>query len=99
MGDRTPPKPKRPRRIPPSRSVRQLRLAPLRPRICRGPLAPRGGPTLERLPDVWSLIPASRRDEVALQLQPGERPLACFEPDLEAKLRYAPGLVLLPDRR
>ncbi len=37
--------------------------------------------------EVWAGVPADRRDETASQLQPGETLLACFEPDLDQRLR------------
>jgi ATP-binding cassette subfamily B protein len=44
------------------------------------------------LPDRW-------RADAESRLQPGERLLAALEPDLDAHLRFADGLVLLTDRR
>lgn len=49
--------------------------------------------------DVWTTVPADRRDETAKQLHAGETLLAVFEPDLDRQLRYAAGLVVLTDRR
>ena len=49
--------------------------------------------------DVWTTLPADRRDETARQLHAGETLLAVFEPDLDHQLRYADGLVVLTDRR
>ncbi len=54
---------------------------------------------MDALSDVWNSIPENRRDEVSRRLEPDERVLAAFEPDLETSLRYARGLVLLTDRR
>jgi ATP-binding cassette subfamily B protein len=48
---------------------------------------------------LWATLPADRRPEIAAQLQDGETPLAHFEPDLDARLHYAVGLVVLTDRR
>jgi ATP-binding cassette subfamily B protein len=44
------------------------------------------------LPDRW-------RADAESRLQPGERPLAVLEPDLDAHLHFADGVVLLTDRR
>ncbi|HWG47673.1 MAG TPA: ABC transporter ATP-binding protein [Gemmataceae bacterium] len=49
--------------------------------------------------EVWAVVPADRREETADQLQPGETLLASFEPDLDHRLSYAPGLIVLTDRR
>ena len=49
--------------------------------------------------DVWTTVPADRRDETAGHLQAGETLLAVFEPDLDRQLRYGAGLVILTDRR
>src|SRR5262249_12248661 len=49
--------------------------------------------------ELWAVLPADRRPEIAAQLQDGETPLAHFEPDLDARLHYAAGLVVLTDRR
>jgi ATP-binding cassette subfamily B protein len=49
--------------------------------------------------DGWAALPPERRGEVERQLQPGETLLAWFEPDLDRKLFYTFGLVLLTDRR
>jgi ATP-binding cassette subfamily B protein len=49
--------------------------------------------------ELWATLPADRRPELAAQLQDGETPLAHFEPDLDARLHYAAGLVVLTDRR
>jgi ATP-binding cassette subfamily B protein len=47
----------------------------------------------------WGLFPPSWREETVEQLQAGEALLAWFEPDLDDRLRYAQGLVVLTDRR
>ena len=44
------------------------------------------------LPDRW-------RADAESRLQPGERLLAALEPDLDAQLRFADGIVLLTERR
>ena len=48
--------------------------------------------------DAWRSLPESRRAEVAAQLEPGEAVLAWFEPDLDTRLHYTTGLVVLTDR-
>src|SRR5512138_2839541 len=52
------------------------------------PPAPRG----VVLPDPW-------QEELRLRLEAGEQPLAWLDLDLDARLQYAPGLVVLTDRR
>jgi ATP-binding cassette subfamily B protein len=47
----------------------------------------------------WGTLPAQWRDETASQLEAGETLLAWFEPDLDDRLHYARGLVVLTDRR
>ncbi|HEY7328901.1 MAG TPA: ABC transporter ATP-binding protein [Gemmataceae bacterium] len=47
----------------------------------------------------WDALPAPWRDEAAVQLEPGETLLAWFDPDLDDRLYYARGLVVLTDRR
>ncbi len=49
--------------------------------------------------EVWEGLPADRRNEVSRQLEAGETLLAWFEPDLDRRLRYVRGLVVLTDRR
>jgi ATP-binding cassette subfamily B protein len=49
--------------------------------------------------DVANTFPESWRPTVEAALQPGERLLAWFEPDLDERLFYASGLVVLTDRR
>ena len=49
--------------------------------------------------EVWTTLPANQRDETARQLEAGETLLACFEPDLDQRLCYATGLIVLTDRR
>src|SRR5215470_17735026 len=44
-------------------------------------------------------LPPEWQAAVAKRLEPGEEPLAWFEPDLDDALRYARGLVVLTDRR
>jgi ATP-binding cassette subfamily B protein len=48
---------------------------------------------------VWEQVPPAWREKVEGQLAEGERLLACFETDLDARLSFAPGLVVLTDRR
>ncbi|MGH7223541.1 MAG: ABC transporter ATP-binding protein, partial [Gemmataceae bacterium] len=47
----------------------------------------------------WDLLPPKWRDEATSQLEAGETLLACFEPDLDERLHFARGLVVLTDRR
>ncbi len=47
----------------------------------------------------WGLIPEAHRRRIAAILEPGEKPIATFEPDLDRQLCYASGLVALTDRR
>jgi ATP-binding cassette subfamily B protein len=47
----------------------------------------------------WETLPTPWSDETAVQLQEGETMIAWFEPDLDDRLHYARGLVLLSDRR
>ncbi|HEX4415802.1 MAG TPA: ABC transporter ATP-binding protein [Lacipirellulaceae bacterium] len=46
-----------------------------------------------------STLPPLWRQQVESQLTAGEHPIAHFEPDLDAKLHYSQGLVVLTDRR
>jgi len=54
---------------------------------------------LDGIADVWQSFPETRRREAEAQLQAGEALRAWFEPDLDERLFYASGLVLLTDRR
>jgi ATP-binding cassette subfamily B protein len=54
---------------------------------------------LEKTTDAWATLPPERHRTVTGQLEPGETLLAWFEPDLDRRLHYARGLVLLTDRR
>jgi ATP-binding cassette subfamily B protein len=49
--------------------------------------------------DPWKTLPVGRNREVEAQLEPGENLLAWFAPDLDERLFFAQGLVLLTDRR
>jgi ATP-binding cassette subfamily B protein len=49
--------------------------------------------------DTLQTLPAAWRREVEGRLEPGEAVVAAFEPDLDARLHYVGGLVLLTDRR
>jgi ATP-binding cassette subfamily B protein len=49
--------------------------------------------------DAWQTLPAARRRSVEEQFESGETLLASFEPDLDQRLCYAQGLVVLTDRR
>ena len=51
------------------------------------------------IPDAWQNLPAQLRLAVEGELRPGESMLAWFEPDLDAELRFAQGLVVLTERR
>ena len=44
-------------------------------------------------------LPNERQGEVIALLEPGERLLAWFAPDLDAQLNFTEGLVVLTDRR
>jgi ATP-binding cassette subfamily B protein len=47
----------------------------------------------------WDKLPPQWGDEIAVHLEAGETLLAWFEPDLDDRLHYARGLVLVSDRR
>jgi len=49
--------------------------------------------------DAWEQVSADLRHVVESQLAQGESPLAWLEADLDARLHYARGLVVLTDRR
>lgn len=49
--------------------------------------------------ETWTDCPSWVVSLVGEKLEPDETPLAWFEPDLTARLRYAPGLVALTTRR
>jgi ATP-binding cassette subfamily B protein len=49
--------------------------------------------------DAWETIPDDLRGTVEAQLTAGEKPLVWLEPDLDGRLHYARGLVVLTDRR
>ena len=49
--------------------------------------------------DAVNQLPKQWQREVRSQLEPGEALLAWFEPDLDTRLHYARGLVLVTDRR
>ncbi len=51
------------------------------------------------LPDSWQDLPAKWRAGAEAQLAADETPLAWLEPDLDARLNYADGLLVLTDRR
>src|SRR5207253_6963089 len=59
----------------------------------------RSGPPLAGTLDEWSAVPEPWRGEVAARLEAGESVLAWFAPDLDTRLHYAEGLVVLTDRR
>src|SRR5436305_6447092 len=65
---------------------------------CGHESSPGGGQPLEITTDGAALPPA-RESQGRGQLAPGESVLAWFEPDLDHRLHYAPGLVVLTDRR
>jgi ATP-binding cassette subfamily B protein len=54
---------------------------------------------LEATTDAWGTLPEARRGEVGAELAPGESVLAWLEPDLDVRLHYRAGLVVLTDRR
>jgi ATP-binding cassette subfamily B protein len=54
---------------------------------------------LDATTDPWTTLPPDRREAAAGRLEAGETLLAWFEPDLDRRLCYARGLVLLTDRR
>jgi ATP-binding cassette subfamily B protein len=54
---------------------------------------------LDKPPEVRSLLPDDWRREAEAHLEPGEPLLAWFEPDLDERLAYGRGLVLLTERR
>jgi ATP-binding cassette subfamily B protein len=49
--------------------------------------------------DPWSTVPAARRREIEDRLEAGETLLGWFQPDLDDRLFYAQGLIVLTDRR
>lgn len=49
--------------------------------------------------DSWDALPESLRRAAEAQLASGEEPVACFQPDLNKKLDFEPGVVLLTDCR
>jgi ATP-binding cassette subfamily B protein len=51
------------------------------------------------LPDAWQKLPEALRHRAEAELRPGEQMLAWLEPDLDTKLNFARGLVLLTDQR
>ncbi|HUY32224.1 MAG TPA: ABC transporter ATP-binding protein [Pirellulales bacterium] len=54
---------------------------------------------MDDLPDLRGRLPESWRASVGAQLAPGEALQAWFEPDLDTRLRFDKGLVILTDRR
>src|SRR5262245_11700910 len=61
--------------------------------------ATEGEGPLSATTDAWESLSAGWRRRVEGRLEPGEVLLAGFEPDLDRRLHFAPGLVLLTDRR
>ena len=55
--------------------------------------------TTPRIPDDWSEFPAGLRAAAESQLQADEQPLAWFSPDLNARLRFVSGIVVLTRER
>ncbi|HEY3439473.1 MAG TPA: ABC transporter ATP-binding protein [Paludibaculum sp.] len=49
--------------------------------------------------DTWAACPDWVRSLLAETLEAGETPVTWFEPDLDSRLRYAPAVVVLSDRR
>jgi ATP-binding cassette subfamily B protein len=54
---------------------------------------------LSETTDVWEKLPPKWHNAVKAQLQPEETLVAWFDPDLDQRLFYAAGLVVLTDRR
>jgi ATP-binding cassette subfamily B protein len=54
---------------------------------------------LNNTTDPWKSFPQGRQRDLQAQLGPGEKLLAWFEPDLDQRLQYSTGLVVLTDRR
>src|SRR3954454_10196902 len=61
-------------------------------------MSPRRSSSLKVSQDSWETLPR-HHDDLRQQLQPGELLLAWFEPDLDHRLHYVTGLVVLTDRR
>ena len=49
--------------------------------------------------DTWDALPVQLRKTVEAQLAGDEKPLVWLEPDLDGRLHFASGLVVLTDRR
>src|SRR5207244_2577629 len=58
-----------------------------------------GGSSLSETTQNGKALPAKWQHDAQSRLEPGETVLATFEPDLDQRLFFAPGLVLLTDRR
>jgi ATP-binding cassette subfamily B protein len=54
---------------------------------------------LNRTSDAWTSLPPTHREPLAARLEGDEKVLAWFGPDLDQRLCYVPGLVVLTDRR
>jgi ATP-binding cassette subfamily B protein len=54
---------------------------------------------VERPPEVPEPLPEPWRERITAALEAGERVLGWFEPDLDERLRFSAGLVVLTDRR
>jgi ATP-binding cassette subfamily B protein len=68
----------------------------------KSPYSPASGEKGENLNgtnEKWDALPAPWREKASAQLEAGETLLAWFDPDLDERLHYARGLVLLTDRR
>ena len=50
-------------------------------------------------PEGWQNLPATLRAEIEVRFERGETVLGWFEPDLDTRLHYVQGLVVLTDRR
>src|SRR5947209_19669266 len=58
-----------------------------------------GGSSLSETTQNGKALPAKWQHDAQSRLEPGETVLATFEPDLDQRLFFARGLVLLTDRR
>ncbi len=55
--------------------------------------------SLTRITEAWNSLAAAHQQTLAAQLESDETVLAWLAPDLDQRLRYVPGLVVLTDRR
>ncbi|MGD0899852.1 MAG: ABC transporter ATP-binding protein [Thermoguttaceae bacterium] len=54
---------------------------------------------MENHADAWKTLPEEVRSQLAAELGEGETVVGCFRPDLDARLRFRNGLVVLTNRR